>query len=221
MIWIISFLLFITPLSASEVSSFLKYIASRHVHSPEDDYLSYEDAKQAMKHRKLRMTCGSISQFTEKYLQEKGFQCRFILTLTLDEWNDYNNGHSMVEVYQHDRWELWDIDQKRYFEFEGIRVDAKMFCALHYIPYKIKRFSKDPVFSKEDKYHWLNILTCTDEKRRQWYARVCQIPMIREDGIFYFTADEQDRKRVESYPFSGPFCFLEKKEFEERFYFDK
>lgn len=221
MIWILPFLFFFSSLSSSEISSWLKYIASRHVHAPDDDFLSYEEAKEAMKHRKLRMLCGPISHFTEKFILEKGFQCRFILTLTLDEWNDYNNGHSMVEVYQHDRWELWDIDQKKYFVFEDERVDAKTFCMIHYMPYEIIKFCVDPILPKEDENGWLGMMTSTDEKRRKWYARVCQIPMIREDGIFYFTADEQDRKRLESYPFSGPFCYLEKKEFENRFYFDK
>lgn len=221
MILLLSFLLCFSSICASEVSSCLKYIASRHIHAHDDDNMSYEEAKKVIKKRKLKMTCGGISNFTEKYLQEKGFQCRFILTLTLDEWNDYNNGHSMVEVYQHDRWELWDIDLKNYFVFENKRVDAKTFCTIHYMPYKIIRFCKDPMFSDDDKNNWIALLTMTDKKFKELYARVCQIPMVRENGIFYFTADEQDRKRVESYPYSGPFCYLEKKEFEDRFYFDK
>ncbi len=218
MIWLFSFILFTCSLCGSEASSLLKYIASRHIHAYEDDKLSYEEAKKAIKHRKLRMTCGYISQFTERYLQENNIPCRFILFLTLDEWNDYNNGHSMVEVYQHDRWELWDIDQKRYFVFENERVDAKTFGMIHYMPYKIVRFCKDPVLPKEDENGWFGILTSTDQGRREWYARVCQIPMIRENGIFYFTSDEQDRKRIESYPFSGPFKYLTYEEFHERFY---
>ena len=218
MIWILSFLLLFSSLSGSEGSSLLKYIASRHIHAPDDDRLSYEQAKKEMEHRKLRMTCGAISQFTERYLQEHGVACRFILTLTLDEWNDFNNGHSMVEVYQHDRWELWDIDQKKYFKFEGKRVDAKTFCTIHYMPYEIVRFSKHSILPGEDENNWLGVITSTDYGRRAWYARVCQIPMVRVNGIFYFTSDEQDRKRIESYPYCGPFKFLEKKEFEERFY---
>jgi hypothetical protein len=212
------FLLFFSSLSASEASSLLKYIAERHIHASDDDNISYEQAKKTIKHRKLRMTCGSISNFSERYLQENGVQCRFILTLTLDEWNDYNNGHSMVEIYQHDRWELCDIDQKKYFRFEGTRVDAKTFCLIHYMPYKIVKICNDPVLPEEDKYGWLGLLTSTEEGQREWYARVCQVPMIRKGGIFYFTADEQDRKRIESYPFSGPFHYLEKEEFEQMFY---
>lgn len=218
MIWVLSFILFIFPLCASETSSILKYIASRHIHAYEDDNLSYEEAKKAIKHRKLRMTCGYISQFTERYLKENNIPCRFILFLTLDEWNDYNNGHSMVEVYQHDRWELWDIDQKKYFIFEGQRVDAKTFCTIHYMPYKIVRFCKDPILLKEDEDSWFAILTSTEDGQRDWYARVCQIPMIRENGILYFTSDDQDRKRIESYPFSNPLKYLTYEEFYEIFY---
>lgn len=218
MILLLSFLLCFSSVCASETSSLLKYIASRHIHAPNDDNLSYEEAKKKIRHHKLRMTCGSISQFTEKFLQEHGVQCRFILTLTLDEWNDYNNGHSMVEVYQHDRWELWDIDQKKYFVFEDQRVDAKTFCSIHYMPYKIVKFSLDPILPKEDENNWLGMMTATEEKQRTWYARVCQIPMIRVNGVFYFTADDQDRKRVESYTYCGPFYYLTREEFEERFY---
>jgi hypothetical protein len=221
MIYLLSFLLFFSSVSASDLSSCLKYIAMRHIHASDDDHLQYEEAKKAIKHRKLRMTCGSISHFTERFLKEQGFQCRFILTLTLDEWNDYNNGHSMVEVYQHNRWELWDINQKKYFEFEGEHINARTFCKIQYMPYKIIKMNNDPIFPEEDKNSWLAILTSNDAKRRNWYARVCQIPMIRENEIFYFTSDEQDRKRIESYPFCGPFCFLKKDEFDNRFYFDK
>jgi len=222
MIWFLSFLLFFSSLSfslsSSEVSSLLKFIAMRHIHAPDDDHLTYEQALEAIKHRKLRMTCSYIAQFAEKLLNAYDIPCRFILTLTLDEWNDYNNGHSMIEVYQHDRWELWDIDQKHYFVFEGERVDAKTFCKIHYMLYELVKFSKSPILPKEDKNNWLDLLTKTDDFRREWYARVCQIPMIRENGILYYTSDEQDRKRIELYPFSNPIIHLSQREFEEKFY---
>ena len=80
------------------------------------------------------------------------------------------------------------------------------------------RFCKDPILLKEDEDSWFAILTSTEDGQRDWYARVCQIPMIRENGILYFTSDDQDRKRIESYPFSNPLKYLTYEEFYEIFY---
>ena len=44
-------------------------------------------------------------------------RARFVLTLTLDPWNSYDNGHSMIEVYREDlkKWVLYDVDENAYF----------------------------------------------------------------------------------------------------------
>lgn len=206
------------PIFSSESEELIKYIADRHIHSTHYDYLAYENAKKMIVRHKLKMTCGSICHFAERYLREKGIQCRFILTLTLEEWNDYNNGHSMIEVFEDGKWKLWDIDQKCYFCLYGEHLDAKTFCELSKYPFEIVSFSDEPVIPVEDSETWFGKLISTEEGKRWFYARSCQIPMIRENNIFYFTCDEKYRERIEDYPRCGPFQYLTKDQFERMFY---
>lgn len=215
----ILFLYFLcSSLYASEASFLIKYIADRHIHSSHYDFLAYENAKKMIERHKLKMTCGAICHFAERYLLEHGIQCRFILTLTLDEWNDYNNGHSMLEVFEDGKWNLWDIDQKCYFILDDEQVDAQTFCQISDDAFEIVKFSDEPVIPEEDSETWFGKLISTEEGRRWFYARSCQIPMIRENNIFYFTCDVEHRERIENYPYCGPFQWLSKEQFEKKFY---
>jgi hypothetical protein len=209
----------IGSVDGSQISDVMSFIANHHVHGTKDDFLSYKDAKKAMKSRKLEMTCGSITNFTIQCLKENKIESRFILTLTLDEWNTYNNGHSMVEVFEDGGWRLWDIDLKCYFTLQGKHLNAKEFCAISSQQnYEIVRFSHNNITQEKDRDTWFGKLFSSEDGLRKFYKRACQIECIRYHGVFCFTSEEKDAPRISAYPFCGPLYYIPKCEFDLVFY---
>lgn len=205
---------------ANEMDRLITYISENHEHAGDDDYLSYEEAKKVIKKRKLRMTCGSISNFAVNYLTEKGIKCRFILTLTLEEWNNNNNGHSMVEVYHKGRWYLLDIDLKNIFLLNGQQIDANTFCKISDSEsFEIVKFCNGEVMAPDQRNTWFGDLFSTEEGFRWFYKRCCQVNMIREKGgVFFFTSDQKNASRILSYLYCGPFSYMDEKKFMQTFY---
>lgn len=208
----------IFKLSATDIEYFVTYIAERHIHGSRDDKLPYYLSKHIVDDPIIQMTCTSISNFSVQYLKEKGFQVRFILILTLEEWNEYDNGHSLIEVWNGTQWTLWDIDLKNIFKRDGRQISA---WEMIEGDYEIERFASGEILTPEAKLatQRYNIDLDSEEGLRRFYNRHAQVLMIRaENGKFYFTCDPIYRIRVESYPYSGPFIFMEKSQFIQYFY---
>lgn len=208
-----------------DILKLLQSISWIHVHGHAHDSLSFQEALEVAKSGKLRMTCGPISQFTENLLNTLNVPCRFVLILTLEEWNTYNNGHSLIEIFEDGHWVLYDIDIRNFFSLNEQKLSALEFVkAVSEKNYERHLFSKSPNFAFGDLrvqgydfscwYEVMFLFNYLDK----WYERVAQVLFIQENGIFYFTCDVKHRKRIENYPYSGPFNYLEKEEFLNRFY---
>lgn len=207
--------------TSKEIFNEVNHIASRHVHGFINEGMSYEDAKMIIDAPKLEMSCGSICEFAIQYLSEKGVNARFILSLTLEEWNSYNNGHSMIEIREGDKWTLWDLDLKNIFVKKGKKLNA--IELLENPDYEIIRFNRSDIFSESgihtmEKYG-LNLTT--PEGIREFYKRCFQVILIKENGNFYFTCDKNDIKRIESYPTSEPLLYIPPHEFIKTFYYPR
>lgn len=193
-------------------------------HGFQDDGLDYATALDVAKMRKLHMTCGGIANFTISLLSNLGVTSRFVLFLTLDPWNSYNNGHSITEVFQNGRWELWDVDFRNRFERNGKRLNAWEFKqAVAANDYEIITFSRSPSLELADltldDYNYSFFYEAGrlfEERTRRQYRRCVQVILIRKDHLFYFTCHPSDRERVESY--NPAFIYMDEKDFLEMFY---
>ena len=201
----------------------IKDIAEVHRHGYRDDNLSFKEAWNLSRLSNLQMTCGSISQYTITLLDRSSVKSRFILFLTLDSWNNYNNGHSLVEVFYKGKWTLYDITFRYLFIQDGKKLNAIQTldkintCERH-------KFSSSPIFAWDDLSYggveyskWYKTLL-TKEGENLFYKRCFQVLLIRDNGIFYFTCDPKDRERVESYPYCGPFVYMDRESFMKHFY---
>lgn len=66
---------------------------------------------------KLFLTCGASSLWIKRLLEEKHVKARVVTSLTEDEWNTYDNGHTLLEVFDShlQRWIVVDVDMHCYF----------------------------------------------------------------------------------------------------------
>lgn len=222
---LISWLFFFSSLSCQEPNpqSLLDFITHNHRHGYKDDSLYFDEAVKVMKKRKLQMTCGSISNFSFRIFHNHEIPVRFILFLTLDEWNNYNNGHSLIEICDQGVWEMYDITFRNCF-VKNNRVLNAWETLENIDSVKRIKFSQSPVLAKDDLIYnevdyapWYEFLV-SEDGQEFFYKRCFQVLLIRKNGIFYFTCDPKYRERVESYPYCGPFVYMEKSNFLNTFY---
>lgn len=193
-------------------------------HGYRDDIKSFHSLMALAKIRNIYMTCGSISLFTCNLLDMLGIENRFILFLTLEPWNGFNNGHSCVEIKRNGEWELWDIDSRTYMKVGGEIINSLQFRdVVQSDKYEIHVFSKSPKFACGDlklkgyDYEFFYESALVDEKQMRGFYRKCvQVVLVKENGYFWFTSRLEDRARIESY--SSDFRFMEESVWLNHFY---
>lgn len=183
----------------------------------------YETALQ----RKLVLTCSNISTFAHSLLNKHGIKSRVVESLTLEEWNTYNNGHTLLEVYDESKkkWVLYDLDQNCTFEHNGTSLSLVEFIEkVKTEEYTITPLSSDIKssvlgFKSTSGYSYCFLMegiNSNEQRLRQWYKRVMMVPLIHDGNYFYFTSNDKDKPKIESY--SSSYKFLEKQTYLTKFY---
>jgi hypothetical protein len=181
---------------------------------------------------KLFITCGTISLLAEQVLTGFGVESRVVLGMTRDRWNDYNNGHTLIEVYRsnHKKWILYDLDNNCFFMRNGeplsfVEVSGIIDNNQDYEIVPLSNDTKLAVNSFNDKkgyeYDFFSeAIMTTDSSLKYWYSRVLQIPMIKEKEHFIFhDYDLSVTERMLAY--STEYKFISTcEQFLEKFYSD-
>lgn len=210
---------------SQNINTLLHSITWLHSHGYRDDTANYSLSKYICKNGdKIHMTCGSIINFTCNVLNELSIPNRFILYLTLDPWNSYNNGHSLIEVKQNGLWKVWDMDMRCTFSQNSTDLNAwQLKQAVANNNFQFTKFSTSPVFAYGDlAFGGYNYQLFVETSflypaiLKNTYKRFCQVLLIRQGDYFYFTCNPSDRSRVESY--SPSFVYMTQQDFMETFY---
>ena len=210
-----------------DLNALLSSIAWIYSHGNNDDEKEYSEILQKAKNEKIFATCGTISNWSVQFLKEFGVKARIVAVLTLDDWNSYDNGHILVEVYREElkKWILYDVDNDAFFSSNGIPLSLLEFVK------KVREDDYDIEFiarkndidisnfvDRENSYDYGFLIEArflNEQTRRKWYKRVFQVPMIVDEGKSYFF-DNTNKDKILSY--SSFYEFLDKKEFLDRFY---
>ena len=192
-------------------------------HGRPDGGKSAKEMAEAAKTRKLLMTCGSVSGWAVSVLREHGYQARAVSSLTLENWNTYDNGHGMLELYWKDpgKWVLYDITANAYFTFEGKPLSLVEFAyaVMAEKAYETVRMAADTTLDVSGFRSRDGTADYTFHAERifgdasQWHRHILQVPMI--DGYFF---DEANRAKIEGY--SAGFKYIDKDAFRRKFYGD-
>lgn len=211
----------------NNVDALLSSIAWIHSHGNSDDKKSYSEINEKILHSKIFATCGSISEWAQNTLESNGVKSRIVSSLTLDQWNSYDNGHILIEAYRknYNKWVVYDLDNNAYFSKNGIPLSLIEFSAqssdLDYeINYIASNANLDVANFIDDKTNYdysflIEARFVNENSRKQWYKRVMQVPLIG-DGKYNYFFNNTNISRVESY--SSYYKYMDKKQFLEKFY---
>lgn len=211
----------------NNIDALLSSIAWIYSHGNSDDGKKYSEINKKILHSKIFATCGSISEWTQKILQENGIKSRIVSSLTLDQWNSYDNGHILIEVYRekYNKWVVYDLDNNAYFSKNEIPLSLIEFSEQSSnLDYKINYIASNPnldianFIDNKTNYDYAFLIEArfvNKESSKQWYKRVMQVPLIGDDKYNYFFNDT-NITRVEKY--SSYYKHMDKKQFLEKFY---
>ena len=228
---------FILPLEKNEqrivfngknIDPLMSAVAWIYSHGNSDNGKSFEEINFKALNSKIFGTCGSISVWIQGILESNNIQSRIVQTLTLDDWNTYDNGHTMIEVYNDDlqKWILYDLDANAYFLKNEIPLSLIEFInAVKNDNYEIRILANDTTldvsnFLAKNNYEYAfyaESVFANENTLKIWYKRVIQVPMISENEFSYFTTNNVDeRKQMENY--ASHHKFLPVDEFQSKFY---
>jgi len=172
------------------IPALLSAVAWLQTHGKRDVDKNFQALKTQALKEKLIITCGYISSFGCQLLTELGIPCRRVNSLSLQELNTYDNGHSLVEVKLNERWILVDLDMGFLFRSGGKRLalldaahavrlnryDLEPLCAA--APFSVCCFRAENKPSGYDYGLWIETMLHSPACVRRWYRRILMVPYI-------------------------------------------
>jgi len=129
------------------------------------------------------MTCGPFSNYVAKKLKKKDFVVRRVCVLTLNEWDNRNNGHEMIEVFIGNRWLLFDVDMHCFY-VQGDKI--------------LNTYQLVEIVKRKEQFTIIPILDDIDiETIEKQIRHLCHVSMMRDGHTWY--GDKKNMKRIGSY----------------------
>jgi hypothetical protein len=209
------------------VDQLLSGLAWTLSHSDHDDNKSQEVLEQKSHKDKLYLTCGPTANFVMAILAENKIKARQVDGLTSGEFNGFDDGHTLFEVFhpKFKKWVIYDFYNNSYFINNDVPsgknvpfsivelVDAlKNNTAFKII--KIANDSRLGSFKAPESFLYEELMA-DNEMIMTWYKRVLQIALVRKGQFLYFY-DKANKNKVEK--FSPKYKYMEKARFFKEFY---
>lgn len=169
----------------NSVMPILKALSFIQVHGNRDTCFSFEERKKLILSRYwISLTCGDIAALAKEILSNSGFKSRLVSSFTLEDWNTYNNGHVLLEVFfpSISKWVLVDIDMGYVFLDDSKLIDAITFwrCVRQnkqpvFVPLSPKEV--DPLWLENNNYsysHMWRTFVKDIPSKWDWYKRIFQ-----------------------------------------------
>lgn len=209
----------------NDIDALLSSISWIVTHGVSDDKKTIDELTDKAKTSKLFISCGNVSQWAQALLASEGIQSRIVGGITLDEWNDYDNGHRMLEMRREDlgKWVLYDLDNNAYFIGPASKELLNLIEFSSRIAnrdYEIVALSADTrvdisAFQSGNGYDYGFFAEAVNAEIETWYARVMQVPLIN-DGNYYYFFDLEHKDKLERY--ATYFKYIDKAEFMKKYY---
>lgn len=187
-------------------------------HGNIDDLLTIDEKTEVALHRKLIFSCGYASLWVSSLLKKFNINNRRVAGLTLDKWNSYDNGHTMLEIMVGNKWIAYDVSNHIFFKDKLHYLDMYELCNVvsNHQDYEMIFLIGHSQYDINIPYTlWYESIMSSEECLRKWYDRVFQLPLIEQNNQFYF-CDARNKERVEAY--ADNYQYMAHDIFMEKFY---
>lgn len=170
------------------ISALLSSIAWIVTHGETDDHLSHYALLAKAKYSKLYLTCERVTRFAYELMMQLGIRVRIVGTRTLDQWETYDNGHYLLEVYRADlqKWVLYDLDNNAYFQFNNNPLSLLEFTEHKNKQYQIVYIANDMrIKTVNRRFDYAFVDEARIANLQHWYQRIIQFVYIEEQNTCY------------------------------------
>lgn len=190
-------------------------------HGSRDDNLnSYDKRIKKIMTTPLSLTCGESSTFVHQILNRLNLKSRIVLTLTNEDWNTYDNGHTLIEIFLENlnKWILYDIDLKNVFLKKNNYLS--LFDIITSDSYEVVPTSDHSFLDYSGYKKYFIHGEYIKYNKNIWYDRVFHFFSIMDpiSNKFIFNVNNpSDEKKIQTY-FEGKCLCLDEFSFEIFFY---
>jgi hypothetical protein len=203
-------------------------ISNAIVRGNKDDEKKSSILTEQALHRFLILTCTYACFFVRELLSAKKFDSRVVMTLTTEMENGYNDGHTLLEVYDDasKKHVLIDVDKKCFFEsHDGEKMDLLSFCSAINLGTEIKirsaanfpkvDWSGFSAYNNGYNFQFIEQMFGFDQQQQiELYKRICNLPVIREENKYFSVENGTPLNNS----WKNKVIFLTENEFRNRFY---
>ncbi len=209
-----------------DIDALLSGIAWIACHGTADDGLTRRELRKKALTGKLSLTCGPLCKFAHSLLDRAGAKSRIVSCLTLDEWNSYDNGHTLIEVFRKKwgKYIVYDLDNNAYFLRPGDEtplslLELAMAVSAKNYPVVVALANDTRLdigsFRSAGGFDQAFLGERIQADLGAWYQRVMQVPLIK-DGTHYYFFNKADKERIISY--NSRFRYMDAEGFLKKFY---
>tara|TARA_Y100001980_G_C14554206_1_gene340521 strand:+ start:2378 stop:3370 length:993 start_codon:yes stop_codon:yes gene_type:complete len=168
--------IFYNPADTEFPKNLLDLFSLLVIHGALHNDLLFDEKLETIKNEPLILTCGPGSHFFNKLLEKYNVKSRVVKTLTFDDWNSYDNGHVLLEVFSEkmDKWFLYDIDGQKVFKKNGNRLSLIEIQSFSMEEIEIKSISNQPNIDYGSFNKYSSIMEDINFNPKKWYKRVFQ-----------------------------------------------
>ena len=210
------------------IENLLSAISWIYTHGNSDSGKSFDELNQKAMQSKIYGLCDTISIWLLDTLREQNISSRLVQTMTLDEWNSYDNGHTMIEIYRDDlrKWVVYDLDNNAFFTYNGKPLSLVEFVNhVQHNDYKITFLASDAKMDISnfkrinDAYDYAFVaesVMANEDTLRNWYSRIIQVALIQGEDLEFYFSDSENQLKIEN--FAPNYHFIEETQFLNNFY---
>ena len=191
----------------------------------QDDCLSYEEKKRKLFVDNLILTCGPVSRFVKNWLNEfyPKVNARIVHWFTDKELNDYNNGHTCLEVYVEElkRWIVFDFNRACLYKQNEVYLSAFECNALMREDFRYINHGVDPSFkTKGIRYTFFEKFMKTEAGKKMYLERIFSNCIMEEHKNYYGVKNQNKYVNKIVLKYYKNIKLMSYKEFEKKFYTD-
>jgi len=204
----------------------LQGVSGLQVHGNKEKDKPEDELKEALRTCSfVCIICGNIAALTASVLKDGGFETRLVGGLSTEDWNTYDNGHALFELYcpRTEKWVLADPDMGMLFRDQGVFLDAGEVwkCLQEAGPVELVPLARkhvDPFFCSPSGFNYFMRFRWqwqSEEDKLAWYRRILQCVSVEEGGARVHVGD---REKINEYLGEGAVEVLPYEEFRARVY---
>jgi hypothetical protein len=168
-----------------------------------DNALTVAQLTEKAKNKKISLSCSIGVIWVKSLLESLGYSARVVNGITAEAFNNYNDGHALIEVFYNGQWIVFDTSFNFYFTQSGVPLNNLQLCqAAQTGDFELVPMSKDLYYDLSGYIYqgYQNALYfegMNDTQMAKYlYQRLMQIPCVQDGGYFYFCDTRKESQMI-------------------------